>query len=277
MLLRIFSRERFKVFASSKFHHYLLHASGELLLVVVGILIALQIDNWNNDRIAQDEIRELALNLSEAIDRDMRMLKPVERQIRVSMRQSELLADYLRDRPLEELDNAELFFLTRYLGYRPYGWNRAAMEQLKAASGLRQMRNRELAERISDYDALVQHLDQDYREDEASVRAMVNLVQSLVDQNYDKADLYDEIDLTDDLPDSVIEQRTRAFHDTEAYHRLAAFRKPLLSTDLAAFRQLANMSRRYAVITRPRPNIELPRLRSYAAEIQQMIDDEYRK
>ena len=37
-MLRIFSRERFKAFASGKSYQYLLHASGELLLVIVGIL-----------------------------------------------------------------------------------------------------------------------------------------------------------------------------------------------------------------------------------------------
>jgi hypothetical protein len=276
MMLRMFSRERFKVLASGKFRRYLLHGASELLLVVVGILIALQIDNWNSDRIAQGEIREFALNLSEAINRDMEMLPPVEMQIRASIRQSAMLADYLRDRPLDQMNNADLFFQCMYFGYRPYGWNRAAMEQLKAAGGLRQMRNRKLAERISDYDALVQHLDQDYREDEASVRAMVDLVQELIDQNYPPDGLDEVFDLPDGVTEADIERRVSGFRETELYQRFAAFEKPLLSSDLAAFRRLANMSMKYVRNTAPRPDIELPRLRGFAAEIQAMIDDEYR-
>ncbi len=38
---------------------YILYASGEIILVVVGILLALQIDNWNNNRI--DRVSELSI------------------------------------------------------------------------------------------------------------------------------------------------------------------------------------------------------------------------
>ena len=34
----------------NKFSKYLLYAVGEILLVVIGILVALQIDNWNEER-----------------------------------------------------------------------------------------------------------------------------------------------------------------------------------------------------------------------------------
>lgn len=37
-------------FMNERFRRYLLYALGELLLVIVGILIALQIDNWNTER-----------------------------------------------------------------------------------------------------------------------------------------------------------------------------------------------------------------------------------
>ena len=37
-------------FMKKKHRKYLAYAVGEMLLVIVGILIALQIDNWNTDR-----------------------------------------------------------------------------------------------------------------------------------------------------------------------------------------------------------------------------------
>lgn len=39
--------------SESNFSKYLLYAIGEIILVVIGILIALQINNWNNKRILQ--------------------------------------------------------------------------------------------------------------------------------------------------------------------------------------------------------------------------------
>ena len=42
-----FRRIRQSLLAENKFSKYLLYAVGEILLVVIGILIALQINNWN--------------------------------------------------------------------------------------------------------------------------------------------------------------------------------------------------------------------------------------
>ena len=262
--------------ASRRTRRYLLYAAGEMVLVIVGILIALQINNWNEERLEQNEIREYALNLSAAIERDMEMLVPVEMQIRASIRQTEVLADYIRGRSLQEIDNVDLFFLSTHIGYRPYGWNRAALDQLKAAGGLRQMRNKRLAERISDYDALTRHLDQDYREDEESARAIINLFNELVDLNYADENIDEFLNWDEDFDAAYIEQRLTRYRESALFGRLAALQVPLLSNDLAGFRQLANLNREYALSAYARPDIELPRLREFAAEIQALIDEEYR-
>jgi len=49
---------------AGKFSKYLLYAVGEILLVVIGILIALQVDNWNEER-----------QLDEAIDKSLIKLR----------------------------------------------------------------------------------------------------------------------------------------------------------------------------------------------------------
>lgn len=255
---------------------FLRYSLGEIVLVVIGILIALQINNWNEDRIEQKEIREYALNLSAAIESDMEMLLPVEMQIRASIRQAEELAKYLRGRSIEEIDNAELFFLNTITGYRSYAWNRAALEQLKTSGGLRRMRNDLLVQRISDYDALTQHLDQDYREDEESARALWDLVNQLVDLNYSSAELEESLEWVDGFTSADIERRLTRFRETDAFRTLEGMGWPLLSQELAQFRRLANLNRDYADGARPRPDIELPRLRQFAAEIQALIDEEYR-
>jgi hypothetical protein len=255
---------------------FLRYALGEIILVVIGILIALQINNWNEDRVEQKEIREYALNLAAAIATDMEMLLPVEMQIRASIRQAEELANYLRGRTIEEMDNAELYFLNTITNYRSYAWNRAALEQLKTSGGLRRMRNDGLVQLISDYDALTQHLDQDYREDEESARALWALSNQLIDLNYPPEGLEDVLEWEDGFTSADIERRLTRFRETDAFRSLAGMGWPLLSNDLASFRRLANLNRDFADGARARPDIELPRLRQFAAEIQALIDEEYR-
>lgn len=50
-MIRFFRRIRRNLLSENKFSRYLLYAIGEIVLVVIGILIALQINNWNNQRI----------------------------------------------------------------------------------------------------------------------------------------------------------------------------------------------------------------------------------
>ncbi len=62
--------------SENKFSKYLLYAIGEIVLVVIGILIALQINNWNEDRkIQKNEITileqlndDLSKNLEEVLE-----------------------------------------------------------------------------------------------------------------------------------------------------------------------------------------------------------------
>lgn len=49
--MRLFRRVRQKLILNNKTTHYLKYALGEIILVVIGILIALQINNWNQKRI----------------------------------------------------------------------------------------------------------------------------------------------------------------------------------------------------------------------------------
>lgn len=56
-MIRFFRKVRLYLLSENRFSTYLLYACGEIILVVIGILIALQINNWNEKRISvQKEI-----------------------------------------------------------------------------------------------------------------------------------------------------------------------------------------------------------------------------
>ena len=50
-MINFFRNFRQKLLSENKFSKYLLYAIGEIILVVIGILIALSINNWNQNRI----------------------------------------------------------------------------------------------------------------------------------------------------------------------------------------------------------------------------------
>jgi hypothetical protein len=62
----------------NKTGQYIKYAIGEIVLVVIGILIALQINNWNEDRLTRIQIKKNLINLSEAIKKDYNLLNQIE-------------------------------------------------------------------------------------------------------------------------------------------------------------------------------------------------------
>lgn len=63
--------------ANKKFSNYLVYAIGEIFLIVIGILIALQINNWNNKNVdRQNEIKTYR-NIQSQVSEDMKALTEV--------------------------------------------------------------------------------------------------------------------------------------------------------------------------------------------------------
>ena len=58
----------------NKFSKYLLYAIGEILLVVIGIVIALQIDNWNTETKEEQELKGYLSNIANNVNADLDQL-----------------------------------------------------------------------------------------------------------------------------------------------------------------------------------------------------------
>jgi hypothetical protein len=77
-MIKFFRKIRQKMLTKNKFSKYLIYAIGEIFLVVIGILIALQINNWNEERLVKLQIKTNLINLSTAIKQDFDLLKEIE-------------------------------------------------------------------------------------------------------------------------------------------------------------------------------------------------------
>ncbi len=71
-MIKFFRKIRQQLLTENKFSKYLLYAIGEIILVVIGILIALQINNWNQNRKMQFQEQDIlnGLEIEFKINRD---------------------------------------------------------------------------------------------------------------------------------------------------------------------------------------------------------------
>jgi len=81
-MLRFFRQIRQKLMEQNKVRTYILYAIGEILLVVIGILIALQVNNWNELRKERNLAMEFESRLVEDLDRLIQRTESLSQQSR---------------------------------------------------------------------------------------------------------------------------------------------------------------------------------------------------
>ena len=266
-MLQLFRKIRGDILSDGKNRRYLHYAIGELVLVVAGILIALQINNWNEERIERLQIQDFAIGLIRDLEHDIINVQGARANIERTLRKIDALAEYTRNKSIEEMRNIDLFYLMRSPFYPPFTWNRTALDQMRNSGALEQLENQELAARISAYDALTRHLDEDFEYDRTVGAAAVALANNVVNMNY--PDLHAVVGTRErqafSFPDSTIH---RAYEDVHL---------PLLTDDIEELMTVVNA---YLTLAdrpglRPRLYDEMPTLIATAEELVGLLKAEF--
>lgn len=69
-MIKFYRKIRQNLLTENKFSKYLIYAIGEIILVVIGILIALQINNWNEKRKTDTKIKNSLVSLKSDLTQD---------------------------------------------------------------------------------------------------------------------------------------------------------------------------------------------------------------
>ncbi len=84
-MIKFFRKIRQNLLSENKFSKYFLYAIGEIILVVIGILIALQINNWNENNKNSKQESQILLQLKEEYQENL-----MEIDFKISMRKEML-------------------------------------------------------------------------------------------------------------------------------------------------------------------------------------------
>ncbi len=107
-MIKFFRKIRYDLMEKNKTGKYLKYAIGEIILVVIGILIALSINNWNENNKSRNSEKILLSNLKEEFNFNLKELEKTKKRIDNSTYQlKELLNLFGTDTdsiPIEYLD-----------------------------------------------------------------------------------------------------------------------------------------------------------------------------
>lgn len=151
-MLRFFRKLRQKLLDEGYIRKYLVYAVGEIVLVMIGILLALQINNWNELR--KEKAREISyLNrLHENMTFDKERIHLNIEFYQSVLDKGELALAFSNDEDVSDYSEWEIlvaFFHASQIG--PMIPTSTTYEELKSAGELSLIRNSELRDRLSFY------------------------------------------------------------------------------------------------------------------------------
>lgn len=232
-MIKFFRNIRQTLLIEGKTSKYLKYAIGEIVLVVIGILIALQVNNWNETRLEQKKIRQYAKALIEDLKSDIEMLNVSLFQADKNYKAIDSLRKYIGKTPILELSNTDLYVMTNDIMYRPYKWNRSTLNELKNSGGLSYISNDSLLKKLVAYESFSNHLDEDFEFDKSNADKANDISISVLDLN---SPFFSEVvDQDNDMPFTDI-------FITEAYSlskvndlKLISYDKPLIQRFMNTF------------------------------------------
>ncbi len=153
-MIAFFRKIRHSLLAENKFTRYLLYAIGEILLVVIGILLALQINNWNQDRLDLREKR----NLLEKVQTEFRSNKDLLTDYKAACQQTMINLNTLLElvgsnRETLEAQNLDSIFYNSFLG-EELGLSENSINSIIQSGQLRLFRNEPITTLFQQWNAV---------------------------------------------------------------------------------------------------------------------------
>ena len=158
-MLKFFRKIRFDLMENKINGKYLKYAIGEIALVVIGILIALQINNWNqNQQRAEVEISTLI-----ALDSEFKINKSSLLTYLDGIKEMRLYADSLRGEIGPEMTNLSIKKVNNFLGFigatRKFNSSIDVLKDTQASGKLNLISNQKIRRDISKWSSSLRELE----------------------------------------------------------------------------------------------------------------------
>jgi hypothetical protein len=179
LMLLLLRKMKQSSFDNTRFRKYALYALGEMALVIVGILIALQIDNWNSERKEEESLRNYLDTIARNIRDDLNKVKAIQARRLATAELALWEQSFIQEREFFTVDEISFanFALVEAQQIRFLNANTTGYDALKNSGILEQLQGRDVEHLLFDYYETVSRIAQaekDHNEYVRQLRLQVN-------------------------------------------------------------------------------------------------------
>ena len=143
-MIRIFKRIKESLLNESKFRSYLLYAIGEIILIVIGILIAVEINNWNESNKSNEDIKNVLSLIKDNLRGD-------KAELELNLKLGKKFVSYWQGVLKKNPADSESSNLINHLGVYDFNSNNSGYLSAIRGNILSLIDNRELINNITTY------------------------------------------------------------------------------------------------------------------------------
>ena len=180
-MIKFFRKIRQKLVSENKFSKYLIYAIGEIVLVVIGILIALSINNWNESlKLEQREIdiaKELYFELNENLSYTKTQKENWKKRANTAQFLSNIIVSAKETLTQKQFDSTMLYIL----GYYKFNLIKNKFDNIVSSETFEFKRSPKLKREMLTLKGLYGTLEGYY---ESNVEVNKNLLRPYLNENY---------------------------------------------------------------------------------------------
>lgn len=142
-MIQFFRKIRQNLLSEGKTGKYLKYAIGEIILVVIGILIALQINNWNQGRLALEKEKITLTNLNSEFSENLKDLDSINTMLLRAIKANESIFAMIQAEPIQSSINIDSI-LSVAISSPSWKPSEFVLNELKSSEGLSKLTNDDL-------------------------------------------------------------------------------------------------------------------------------------
>lgn len=162
-MIKFFRHIRKRLLIENRFSKYFLYAIGEIILVVIGILIALQINNWNEKRKLNNETEKFSQALNSEFSGNRIVLKERIDDLNTANNYARTVLSYMNKESNEYQQINIDSIITYSLKYGNYNPANSTIQELISSGKLNLVQDNSLKKNLYNWLQLLEDTDEDFK------------------------------------------------------------------------------------------------------------------